>query len=164
MCIRDSPASIKTYDFEDPNAPINIQLLPLKTGSSSSLFTIVLGVPSGEGYFDYDEDNVVNLHWPEDASKNVYDRFEEVLTHIEELGLGSFSDTNHAIGQAVTLHPLGGVPLGLATDEHCRLKGYEGLYAVDGSIIPGPTISNPSLLIAAMAERCMDSIVADIMQ
>ena len=158
------PASIKTYDFEDPNAPINIQLLPLKTGDSTSLFTIVLGIPTGEGYFDYDEDGVINLHWPEDASKNVYDRFEQVLTHIEELGLGSFSDTTHAIGQAITLHPLGGVPLGLATDEHCRLKGYDGLYAVDGSIIPGPSLANPSLLIAAMAERCMDTVLADMSQ
>lgn len=156
------PASIKSYDFEDPNAPINIQLLPLKTGSGSSLFTIVLGVPTGEGYFNYDEDGVVNLNWPEDGSKNVYDRFEEVLTHIDELGLGGFSDTSHTIGQAITLHPLGGVPIGLATDEHCRLKGYDGLYAVDGSIIPGPSISNPSLLIAAMAERCMDTVLADI--
>jgi choline dehydrogenase-like flavoprotein len=57
--------------------------------------------------------------------------------------------------QAFTLHPLGGVPLGLATDMNCQLEGYEGLYAVDGSIVSGAEGVNPTGLISALAERCM---------
>jgi choline dehydrogenase-like flavoprotein len=61
------------------------------------------------------------------------------------------------------LHPLGGVPLGLATDLKCGLIGYDGLYAVDGSIVPGSAaVANPSGLIAALSERCMKEMSRDV--
>jgi len=35
-----------------------------------------------------------------------------------------------------------------------------GLYVVDGALIEGSTgLANPSLTIAALAERCMDNIL-----
>jgi GMC oxidoreductase len=37
--------------------------------------------------------------------------------------------------------------------------GYEGLYCVDSSIIPTSLGVNPSLTIAAVAERCADLLV-----
>src|SRR3990167_3123084 len=60
-----------------------------------------------------------------------------------------------------TAHPLGGVPLGRATDLYCRVKGYFGLYAVDGSIVPFPAGGNPYLTIVSLIERCMDNIIAN---
>lgn len=60
-----------------------------------------------------------------------------------------------------TAHPLGGCPIGKATDLYGRVNGYDGLYAVDSSLIPGNAGgANPSLLIAALAERAMDEIIA----
>lgn len=161
------PASIKTFDFDDPSAPVNIQMLPMKIPALAQqfgfgLFTIALGVPQGEGHFSYDEaSQTVHLHWPADGSKNVYDRFLAIMQQVDEYG--RHIPLPQTVGQGVTLHPLGGVPLGLATDEQCRVKGYDGLYAVDGAIIPGASLANPSLLIAAMAERCMVSAVQDIL-
>ena len=38
--------------------------------------------------------------------------------------------------------------------------GYEGLYCIDSSIIPTSLGVNPSLTIAAVAERCADQLVA----
>jgi len=65
--------------------------------------------------------------------------------------------------QKTAVHPLGGVPFGKATDLNCGLKGYRGLYAVDGSIMPGASaVANPTLTITAMAERCMDYIAPSI--
>ena len=62
---------------------------------------------------------------------------------------------------ALTAHPVGGCELGKATDLYGRIHGYGGLYAVDGSIIPGNVGgANPSLTIAAMAERSMDQIIS----
>jgi cholesterol oxidase len=62
---------------------------------------------------------------------------------------------------ALTAHPLGGVPLGQATDFYGRVKGYPGLYVVDAATIPGNTGgANPSFTIAAMAERAMDQIIS----
>ncbi|WP_405824875.1 GMC oxidoreductase [Streptomyces sp. NBC_01390] len=60
-----------------------------------------------------------------------------------------------------TAHPLGGCPLGRATDLYGRVEGYRDLYALDGSLVPGNAGgANPSLLITALAERAMDDIVA----
>ena len=66
---------------------------------------------------------------------------------------------NYIIERSVSLrgtaHPLGGVPLGLATDLDCRVQGYDHLYAVDGSIVPGcgAAATSPSVLISALAQR-----------
>jgi cholesterol oxidase len=61
-----------------------------------------------------------------------------------------------------TAHPLGGCPIGRATDLFGRVDGYRNLYAVDGSLVPGNAGgANPSLLIGALAERALDDIVAN---
>src|SRR5690606_5566478 len=40
-------------------------------------------------------------------------------------------------GRRSTFHPLGGVVMGRAADTFGRVMGYEGLYVVDGALIPG---------------------------
>jgi cholesterol oxidase len=53
------------------------------------------------------------------------------------------------------------MPIGQATDLYGRVNGYRGLYVLDGSLLPGNVGgANPSLTIAALAERAMDDIVA----
>jgi cholesterol oxidase len=39
---------------------------------------------------------------------------------------------------------------------------YPGLYITDGSIVPGPVGPNPSLTIAAIANRCAESIIENL--
>lgn len=63
-------------------------------------------------------------------------------------------------GDHLTYHPLGGAVLDRATDNHGRLKGYQGLYAIDGSLIPGNTSVNPLVTITALAERNIARIVS----
>ena len=61
-----------------------------------------------------------------------------------------------------TAHPLGGAVLGKATDGYGRVEGYDGLYVVDGALIPGSTGTvNPSLTITALAERNIEQILRD---
>lgn len=61
-----------------------------------------------------------------------------------------------------TFHPLGGVVMGRAADTFGRVNGYPGLYVVDGALIGGSTpTANPAWTIAAIAERCLDTIVRE---
>ena len=42
------------------------------------------------------------------------------------------------------------------------MKGQRGLYVIDGALMPGNTAAcNPSMTIAAVAERALDRIVAE---
>jgi cholesterol oxidase len=62
------------------------------------------------------------------------------------------------LGTFMTVHPLGGCPMADdpasgVVDPFGRVHGHEGLYVVDGSIVPGSLGVNPSKTIAALAER-----------
>src|SRR5262249_5172860 len=65
----------------------------------------------------------------------------------------------------VTVHPLGGCPMGDNAEEGVvdawgEVFHYPGLYVADGSVMPGPVGSNPSLTIAAFSRRCAHGILA----
>lgn len=65
--------------------------------------------------------------------------------------------------KSVTAHILGGCPIGATPDEgvidpFCRVFGYDGLYVVDGSVVPANLGVNPSLTITALAEHAMSRV------
>ena len=73
--------------------------------------------------------------------------------------------TETLLGIPTTAHILGGSPMGAdpetgAIDHRHRLFGYDGLYVIDGSAISANIGVNPSLTIAALAERAMGFIPA----
>jgi cholesterol oxidase len=62
-----------------------------------------------------------------------------------------------------TAHILGGCAIGHGpadgvVDGGCRVFGHEGLYVIDGSVIPANLGVNPSLTITAIAEHAMSQI------
>jgi cholesterol oxidase len=71
------------------------------------------------------------------------------------------------LDKATTAHILGGCPIGTSpehgvVDTRSMAFGHEGLYVVDGSIIPANLGVNPSLTITAMAEHAMSQVPAKI--
>jgi len=65
------------------------------------------------------------------------------------------------VDKIIAVHPLGGCIMGESigsgvVDENGEVFGHKGLFVVDGSIIPTSLGPNPSLTIAAMAERIAD--------
>ena len=46
-------------------------------------------------------------------------------------------------------------------DAHGQVFGYPGLYVADGSVMPGPVGANPSLTIAALADRFAGRIIEE---
>ena len=82
---------------------------------------------------------------------------------VERNGLARFMRLTETQG-AYIAHPLGGCrmadtpDLGVV-DADGAVHGYEGLYCIDGSIVPTSLGVNPSLTIAALSERCADALV-----
>ncbi|QNE78680.1 GMC family oxidoreductase [Streptomyces finlayi] len=92
-----------------------------------------------------------------DMAKSIFDRInskEGTIYRTDLFGL-------HKIwGDHLTYHPLGGAVLDKATDNYGRLRGYSGLYVIDGALIPGNTSVNPFVTITALAERNIERIIA----
>ncbi|MGW6503222.1 GMC family oxidoreductase [Nonomuraea angiospora] len=66
--------------------------------------------------------------------------------------------------KVITVHPLGGAPMGRhpaegVVDEYGEVFGHPGLYVLDGACVPGPVGVNPSLTIAALADRACEHVL-----
>ncbi len=128
---------------------------------------------SASGQFKLDADKLA-LAWPNAKDEPVYKRLGEALSTISAHLGGSYVQNPLAgtvMGQQpATAHPLGGC--GMGTDrsngvvDHrgCVFDAspgtgtnivHEGLYVIDGSIIPRSLGVNPLLTITALAERAM---------
>jgi cholesterol oxidase len=75
--------------------------------------------------------------------------------------LGSLGE--NLLGLPTTAHILGGAPIGKdasegVVNENFEVHNYEGLYIIDGSIMPANPGVNPSLTITALAEYAMSKI------
>ncbi|MGW7310421.1 GMC oxidoreductase, partial [Streptomyces sp. NPDC054835] len=99
----------------------------------------------------------VDLNWDRawkqtsiDAAKTIFDKINAKEGTIYRTDLFG---TYKIWGDHLTYHPLGGAVLGEATDNYGRLHGYDGLYVIDGALIPGSTTVNPFVTITALAER-----------
>jgi cholesterol oxidase len=99
------------------------------------------------------------------ASKEYFDEIRDRMQQIaEELG-GQFRDNPMWwLNKVVTVHALGGCPMGRhdregVVDAWGRAFGVPGLHIADGSVMPGPVGPNPSLTIAALADRFADAIL-----
>ena len=89
------------------------------------------------------------------------DLAERVAKHLDGYPASLLTET--LLGIPTTAHILGGAPMGAtadtgAIDPQHRLFGYDGLYVIDGSAISANIGVNPSLTIAALAERAMGFI------
>jgi cholesterol oxidase len=138
--------------------------LPVGIPIWQSLIIVVADNPEA-GKFSYDSTtDAVTLVWAREqnapsvaAAKFVFDKVN-AAAGTKYSQVIAFED-NALFGDTVTYHPLGGVPLGDATDDYGRVKGHAGLYVVDGSLIPIGIGANPSLTITALAERNIEQIL-----
>src|ERR671912_2474180 len=136
-------------------------------GNNGDFFGMQTGLPPPKGAFRYDAaTDSVKLSWPgsdpEIAGVNVaaahtYDVLNQANTNAQHQPSTAF------VAGGATAHPLGGAVIGRACDSFGRLAGYKNLYVLDGALIPGATgCVNPSFTIAALAERCMDALVPEV--
>ncbi|WP_139487688.1 GMC oxidoreductase [Auritidibacter ignavus] len=100
--------------------------------------------------------------WRQSQSEEAVSKVQHTFDHMNDVEgttyrTDLFGQDGKVFTDDWTYHPLGGAVFGQATNLKGRLKGHEGLIAVDGSLLPGSIGVNPLLTITALAERIMDA-------
>lgn len=134
---------------------------------------------SASGRFSLDG-NQLALSWANAKDEPVYARLDEILSRLVTASGGSYVKNPLAgtvMGhQPATAHPLGGCGMGRdrsdgVVDHKCRVFNgaagagetavHEGLYVIDGAVVPRSLGVNPLLTITALAERAMIHFAQD---
>ncbi|MFE3543572.1 GMC oxidoreductase [Nocardia sp. NPDC059177] len=155
------PVVYGSLNWDDPqraHTVIQASLPPLAVDPGSTML-VGYGVSQGRGEFVYDAGaDQATLRWPGDGDRVIQEG--SIAPTVERIaGPGSMLlDTNLAFPS--TWHPLGGANMGTVCDVDGRVLGQRGLYVIDGALMPGNTAAcNPSMTIAALAERALDNLV-----
>ncbi len=126
------------------------------------------------------EDDRLQLAWPNAKDEPVYKRLDDALRAVVGHAGGDYVKNPLAgtvMGhQPATAHPLGGCAMGTdcgtgVVNHKCQVFDgaagggstavHDGLYVIDGSIIPRSLGVNPLLTITALSERAMIHFMAD---
>lgn len=141
---------------------------------------LVMAHDDGRGVMELGRHGI-EVNWPKVARQGVFDAVEANLykattalggTYLRNPLQSTFLGEN-----LVTVHPLGGCPMGASREQgvvndKCQVYDggapagsgeavHEGLYVVDGAVMPRPLGVNPLLTISAIAERAMIHLADD---
>jgi cholesterol oxidase len=131
---------------------------------------LVMGIDAADGEMSLGEEGVLKICWQHDRSMELFREIERTLREITESfepGLNGnllLNPTWSAQKSLITVHPLGGCPMG--DDESPgvvstsgEVFNYPNLYVADGSIVPSAVGPNPSKTIGALAERIAEKLI-----
>ncbi len=137
---------------------------------------LVMTHDGGDGELRLEEDRV-RIHWPGVGEKQIFAEVDEKLREASRaLGATYVRDplwTKLLHNSLITVHPLGGCPMGAdaeggAVDHKGRVfsakagtEVHDGLYVSDGAVVPLPLGVNPLFTISALAERSCELMAAD---
>jgi cholesterol oxidase len=137
--------------------------------SAGSMPLLGMGRDTPDGVFGLDQDGRLALDWNKQRSQPFYDGVVAVSKKIATELDAEFLENpiTHLLSRLITVHPLGGCPMGATraegvVDEWGRVHDVPGLHVADGSVVPGPVGANPSLTIAALADRFADQLLRDL--
>ncbi len=103
--------------------------------------------------------NQLDLAWTTATSEAYFERVLATMRRIAAvLGARYVDNPMWLRKRIITVHPVGGAPMGRdrsvgVCDSFGEVFGHPGLYIADGAVMPGPVGPNPSLTIAALADR-----------
>ncbi len=134
------------------------------TRSATTLPVLVMGRDTPDGVMSL-RDGDLELDWSTSSSKAYFQRVQTTLGRIAHALAGRYTNTPlWMFKRVITVHPVGGCPMGRdpaegVIDSYGEVFGYPSLYVADGSVMPGPVGPNPSLTIAAFADRAASRIL-----
>ena len=133
--------------------------------TSSSMPLLGIGRDISDGKMSLGGKGYLEIDWEIGRSKDYFDGVKKTMNDIaQELQAKFVVNPTFHFNRVVTVHPLGGCPMGRnenegMVDPHGEVFNYPGLYIADGSVMPGPIGPNPALTIAALANRFADQII-----
>ncbi|WP_164017481.1 GMC oxidoreductase [Pyxidicoccus trucidator] len=136
------------------------------TGSATSLPLLAMGRDIPNGHMELTKEGMLDIDWRMKDSSEYFRRVKQSMKDIAKSLEGKL--VHNPLGlfsRVITVHPLGGCPMGRAPEEgvvdaNGEVFGHPGLYVADGAVMPGPTGPNPSLTIAALADRFAEHLLA----
>ena len=156
------PGAIAILNYENPIYPCVMMRAPLPRFEQdfpdlNALGSFIFSMTPHRGYFTYDEaTDTVQLHYESDRQAKEAAKY--LAQELSNINGGEVPP----ISAQITGHQVGGACMGQVCDDSGRIAGHQNLYVVDGALIPGSsTCVNPALTIAAIAERCLDKIIAE---
>lgn len=136
------------------------------TLSSTSMPLLSMGRDTPDGVMSLNAKGRLALDWSLQSSAPFFAHVRESARDIARvLGAKLVDNPLTHLSRVITVHPLGGCPMGKTANEgvvdtYGEVFGHKGFYIADGSVIPGPIGPNPSLTIAACADRFADHLIA----
>lgn len=140
---------------------------PTRHGETMSL--LMMGRDTSDGVLTLDHNGEARVEWRNRPNSPLY-RAEMRAARQTARQLGGrvrFLPSWVFLRTTVTVHNLGGVPMGGTAvtgviDHAGQVHGYPGLYVVDGAAIPASTGVNPSATITAVAERNVEAAIRSL--
>lgn len=155
------PACIAAWDSSNADYPVTFMHSPTRVPVNVQI-QLAMSVPDELGELVYEASNDrVGIRWPNDentgSAQARRDSFARLLAESGGISGAGLS------GRQTIWHPLGGAVMGAACDHLGQLYGYQNLFVIDGSLLPGSAgAANPALTIAANAERIMEQLIPGI--
>jgi cholesterol oxidase len=154
------PVIYGSLAWDDPKTANTIiqASLPPTGGDLRTTMMVGYGVSTGRGTWSYDtSQDLAVLNWDSKSDEPLHQVIEARANKIHG-PLSALTDTTALA--ANTWHPCGGASMGKVADVSGRVVGHKGLYVLDGALLPGTSAAcNPSMTIAAVAERALEDIV-----
>jgi cholesterol oxidase len=133
--------------------------------TSTAIPFFAMGRDLPNGTMRLTEDGWLDVDWRKRKGDPPFDDIRRTAREMARALDAKFTDNPPwHLSRVVTVHPLGGCPMGRdesegVVDEWGEVFGYPGLHIADGSVMPGPVGPNPCLTIAALADRFAGRIV-----
>jgi cholesterol oxidase len=111
----------------------------------------------------------LDIRWSKAGSAQLFRDLERSAKELAEAAQATpfYALEGGPLSTFATVHPLGGCPMADdpadgVVDDLGKVHGYDGLYVLDGSIVPTALGVNPSKTIAALAERGAHKLAEEI--
>jgi cholesterol oxidase len=158
------PPCVVIHHYDNDVAPITVEQASAAFGyECHCLINPTSSLIDGYGQLRWDAaTNSVALEWAVENNMRAEAASARTAAILNMANGGTVANIPGSTGRHDTFHPLGGCVMGMVCDSYGRVNGHEGLYVIDGSLVPGVTpTANPSWTIAAIAERAIENVIAN---